>query len=121
MGYMDLPGSRWPVSLAPLAAAAVAAAVIADPSAALGIAHTRGMTSQASLAHPVIAYVTAGGTHTGTVTPIRTATNTALRPVKVGQSPEAVAVTLDGKTVYAGNTGSDTVTPIRTATNTALP
>jgi YVTN family beta-propeller protein len=54
------------------------------------------------------------------VTPIRTATNTALAPVKVGRLPEAIAITPDGKTAYVVNTGSGTVTPIQTATNTAL-
>ena len=58
--------------------------------------------------------------NSGTVTPIRTATNTALTPIKVGVSPEAIAITPDGKTAYVANLGSGTVTPIRTATNTAL-
>ena len=56
----------------------------------------------------------------GTVTPIRTATNTALRAIKVGDEPSAIAITPDGKTAYVSNTVSGTVTPIRTATNTAL-
>jgi YVTN family beta-propeller protein len=56
----------------------------------------------------------------GTVTPIRTATNTALKPIKTGQLPWAIAITPDGKIVYVANAGSGTVTPIRTATNTAL-
>jgi YVTN family beta-propeller protein len=29
----------------------------------------------------------------GTVTPIRTATNTALAPIKVGTSPQGIAIT----------------------------
>jgi YVTN family beta-propeller protein len=53
------------------------------------------------------------------VTPIRTATNTALAPIKVGVSPEAIAITPDGKTAYVAS-DEGTVTPIRTATNTAL-
>ena len=57
----------------------------------------------------------------GTVTPIRTATNTALPPIKTGGSPNAIAITPDGKTAYVTNFLSGTVTPIRTATNTALP
>ena len=56
----------------------------------------------------------------GTVTPIRTATNTALAPITVGQDPRALAITPDGKTIYVTNYQSGTVTPIRTATNTAL-
>jgi len=32
-------------------------------------------------------------TDSGTVTPIRTATNTALAPVKVGRGPVAIAIT----------------------------
>src|SRR6516165_1707866 len=123
MDQTGLPGSRWPVTLAPLAAAVAvaAAAVMAGPPAAFGATHTRAMTSRANLVHQVIAYVTAAGKHTGTVTPIRTATNTALPPLKVGQGPEDIAVTPDVRTVYAGSTASDTVTPIRTATGTALP
>jgi YVTN family beta-propeller protein len=54
------------------------------------------------------------------VTPIRTATNTALTPIKVASSPSAIAITPDGKTAYVANNDSGTVTPIRTATNTAL-
>jgi len=56
----------------------------------------------------------------GGVTPIRTATNTALRPIKAGASANAIAITPDGKTAYVTNEFSGTVTPIRTATNTAL-
>jgi YVTN family beta-propeller protein len=54
------------------------------------------------------------------VIPIRTATNTALAPVKVGRIPQAIAITPDGKTAYVVSQFG-TVTPIRTATNTALP
>jgi YVTN family beta-propeller protein len=56
-----------------------------------------------------------------TVTPIRTATNTALPPIKTGRQPGAITITPDGKTAYVANNGPGTVTPIRTATNTALP
>ncbi len=64
--------------------------------------------------------------HSGTwVIPIRTATDTALPPIKVGGIPDAIAFTPDGKTAYVlttnGNADSGTVTPIRTATNTTLP
>jgi DNA-binding beta-propeller fold protein YncE len=59
------------------------------------------------------------------VIPIRTATNTALAPIKVGESPVAIAITPDGQTAYVVNFGSGSlkpgiVTPIRTATNQAL-
>jgi len=54
-----------------------------------------------------------------TVTPISTATNTALTPIPVGQYPSAIAITPDGRTAYVVNDGSGTVTPISTATNTA--
>ena len=66
----------------------------------------------------VLTNTLAGGP--GTVTPIRTATNTALAPITVGQDPRAFAITPDGKTIYVTNYQSGTVTPIRTATNTAL-
>ena len=60
----------------------------------------------------------------GTVTPIRTATNTALPPIRVGTDPRAIAITPDGKTAYVVKIAPSrglTVTPIRTATNKALP
>ena len=38
------------------------------------------------------------------VTPINTATNTALKPIKVGRSPVAIAITPDGKTAYVADT-----------------
>ena len=41
--------------------------------------------------------------HTGTVTPIRTATNTAGPPIATGYAPYAVAITPDGKTAYVAN------------------
>ena len=60
----------------------------------------------------------------GTVTPIRTATNTALPAIKTGDGPKAIAITPDGKTAYVVSDGdggrSGWVTPICTATNTAL-
>ena len=74
----------------------------------------------ASAARPVTAYVVNGSS--GTVTPIRNATKTAGKAIKVGSLPDAIAITPDGKTVYVANGGdamrtSDTVTPIDTATN----
>ena len=58
--------------------------------------------------------------YSGTVTPIRTATNTALTPIKVGRHPEGIAVTPDIKTVYVANYLAGTVTPIQAATGKAL-
>ena len=54
------------------------------------------------------------------VTPVNTATNTALAPIPVGYAPLAIALTPDGRTAYVANEGAGTVTPIHTATNTAL-
>jgi DNA-binding beta-propeller fold protein YncE len=74
-------------------------------------------------AHAATAYVLDGG-HPATVTPIDTATGTALRPIKVGSYPRYVAFTPSGKTGYVVSVGRGpgcTVTPIRTATNTARP
>jgi len=52
------------------------------------------------------------------VIPIRTATNTALKPIQVGSQPWEIAFTPDSKTGYV--TSALGVVPIRTATNTAL-
>ena len=54
---------------------------------------------------------------TGEVTPISTATNLPGRPIRVACDPYAVAVSLDGKTVWVGS--RNWVTPISTATNMA--
>jgi YVTN family beta-propeller protein len=51
------------------------------------------------------------------VTPIATATNTALKPIKVGGFPAATAITPNGDILYVLTSAG--VTPIRTATNTA--
>jgi DNA-binding beta-propeller fold protein YncE len=63
-------------------------------------------------------------TSSATVTPIRTATNTALKPIKIGKPPagyefpDQIAITPNGRTAYVSTTAG--VVPIRTATNTAL-
>src|SRR5262249_61259828 len=77
------------------------------------------------------AYVTTRGSGArcpASVTPIRTATNTALRPIHLGGCPVAIAITPNGKTAYVADSsktahGSEKsqVTPIPTATNTTLP
>src|SRR6185312_13550168 len=69
------------------------------------------------------AYVLNNGS--GTVTPIRTATSTALAPIRVPAGSFSMAITPDGRTIYVLDLGSSQaqegmVIPIRTATNTAL-
>jgi YVTN family beta-propeller protein len=55
----------------------------------------------------------------GIVTPIATATGTpAGKPIMVGGTPLAMAITPDGETLYVVNESSGTVTPITTATGT---
>ena len=58
-----------------------------------------------------------GGPQTGanTVTPINTATNEPGRPINVGQSPGAIAITPDGKTAYVLSQRG--VVPVSTATD----
>jgi YVTN family beta-propeller protein len=118
------PGRRWSRRVAPLAAAAAVIAVVAGTAAVSSAIHGRRSAAGTSPAHRAIAYVVNSGS--GTVTPIRTATNTPLPPIKTGYDTAAIAITPDGKTAYAVNMGyypntPGTVTPIRTATNTALP
>jgi hyaluronoglucosaminidase len=58
----------------------------------------------------------------GTVTPIRTAANTAAAPIPVGQGPDAVVITPNGKTVYVASVGMGSVgsvTAVRTAAGQA--
>ena len=119
-----LRGHRWAGWMTPLAAAAAVTAVVAGTAAVSSAIHGPGAIGGASLGHGATAYVTNPGS--GTVTPIRTATNTALPPVKTGPGPVAIAITPDGKTAYVVKDSftprgfSGTVVPIRTATNTAL-
>lgn len=56
----------------------------------------------------------------GSVTPIVTATNTALTPVKVGNISVGMVMAPTGKTLYTLATGDNTVVPLRTAPLTAL-
>jgi YVTN family beta-propeller protein len=51
------------------------------------------------------------------VLPISTATSKPGRAIRVGNAPESLVITPNGKTVYVANWASDTVTPISTATN----
>ena len=123
---------RWLGWAAPLAAAAAVVGVILGTQGVVSTVHSpapaaSGHGPGAGSAHPVTAYV-AG--QSGMVTPILTASNTALAPIRIGKGPwcraDAVAIAFlpDGKTAYVlTNTllgGPGTVTPIRTATNTAL-
>ena len=114
------PRRRWPGWVVPLAAGGAVIAVVAGTMAVSSAIHGRRAAAGANLAHRAIAYV---ANRQGTVTPIRTATNTALPPIKAGDNPDFIAITPDGKTVYVANYvyQRGTVTPIRTATNTALP
>ena len=106
------------------AAAAVIAALIPAGIGALGHGPAAPRTGGQGPARGPIVYVANSGS--GTVTPIRTATNTALKPVKTGRLPQAIAITPDGTTAYVTSgllgtvTRPGTVTPIRVATNTAL-
>jgi DNA-binding beta-propeller fold protein YncE len=98
--------------------------------AALGItgAGTAAGAARAGAGRPVTAYVLSSASPVeplaGAVTPIRTATNTALKPITVGIGPAAIAITADGRYAYVADCctnmfDGNQVTPIRTATNTA--
>src|SRR5262249_40306894 len=96
------PARAPPTGPAPPALARRAAAPrAARPAAVSGAIHGRRAATRAGPAHRFIAYVADAGS--GTVTPIRTATNTALPPIKVGRAPDTLAITPDGKTVYVAN------------------
>ncbi len=58
------------------------------------------------------AYIVASS---GTVTPIRTATNKALKPIQVGAGAGDIAITPNGRTAYVSTSAG--VVPINTATN----
>jgi DNA-binding beta-propeller fold protein YncE len=103
------------------AALAVTAAAVLAGIGALG---GPGRSAAASTAVPTV-YVC---NVEGTVTPVRIATNTAGKPIRVGfLAVTAIAITPDGKTAYVaegwGSSGTvppmATVIPIATATNTA--
>src|SRR5215468_2895777 len=117
-GARERPGS--PPRPGPGAAGAVIA-VVAGTAAVSSAIHGGRAAAGAGPAHRAIAYVVNSGS--GTVTPIRTATNTALPPITTGDNSDTIAITPDGKTAYVANYlyHRGTVTPIRTATNTALP
>jgi YVTN family beta-propeller protein len=54
-----------------------------------------------------------------TVTPINIATDTAGRPITVGNGPEAIAISPSG-TAFVANTDSDSITPIDLTNDTPL-
>jgi hypothetical protein len=85
------PGGRWPGWVAPLAAAAAVVAVVAGTAAISSAIHGGRSATGAGVAHRVIAYVAAS--EAGAVTPIRTATNTALPAIKTGRSAVAIVIT----------------------------
>jgi YVTN family beta-propeller protein len=91
--------------------AAVVTAAAACIPAFTGIAGNRAAAPSAATAY-IANY------SSGTVTPINLATNTPGKPIPVGGSPAAIAITPDGKTAYVANSSSGTVTPINLATNT---
>jgi YVTN family beta-propeller protein len=80
-----------------------------------GLAMGLGAMASPAEAQP-FAYVTNRGTNNVSV--IDTATNTVVTTLAMGSSPDAVAVSPDGKHAYVANSGSNTVSVIDTATNT---
>jgi YVTN family beta-propeller protein len=73
-----------------------------------------GLIARPAEAAPFV-YVTNAASNTVSV--IDTATNTVVTTVGVGNTPEEVAVTPDGKHAYVTNSGSNNVSVIATATN----
>ncbi|HEY2318945.1 MAG TPA: alkaline phosphatase family protein [Solirubrobacteraceae bacterium] len=84
-----------------------------------GHATASGHATARAVRRPQTAFVVSE--QAGTVTPIATTTRTAGRPIRVGRSPQAIALTPDDRTAYVVNSGSGTVTPIDTATLRARP
>jgi DNA-binding beta-propeller fold protein YncE len=70
----------------------------------------------------LIAACTADAGNVGAVTagPVGRCAIVALKAIKVGSQPAAMAITPGGKKGYVANANSGVVTPIRIATNTAL-
>jgi YVTN family beta-propeller protein len=56
----------------------------------------------------------------GTVSVIDTTTNTVVKTLSVGSSPQKLAVSPDGKRVYVANTSSNTVSIIDASTDTVI-
>lgn len=83
---------------------AIAGAATAIAAAAPGGTHARTV---------LFAYVANSGD--GTVTPINLGTGHPGAPIKAGSSPDAIAITPDGRTAYVLDTTSDAITPINLA------
>jgi len=93
------------------------------PGAALALLGLTGVTAPAGAAGvagttlpPVTVYV--ASSISGTVTPIRVATNRPGRAINT-HGANTLTATPDGRTVYVGHVGPETVTPVQTATNRA--
>lgn len=71
----------------------------------------------ASTRSAATAYVV--GNLSNTVTAIDLGTDTASRPIKVGNGPTMIVITPDGRTAYVANSATRTVTPIDVASNKA--
>jgi DNA-binding beta-propeller fold protein YncE len=107
-------GSAWVSGLALLLVAGIGGCEVRGMPSADGAGRTAG---------PVTVYVANQGDDT--VTPIRAASNTAGRPIRVGPAPALIAISPDAQTAYVVGAGSVlpdaaatvTLTPIHTATN----
>jgi YVTN family beta-propeller protein len=102
--------------LVPVAASLLLVALSASEADAAPTIRTA-VPAASSVGQPITAYVANSGS--GTVTPIRTATNKAGKAIQAGSGPFAVAITPNGQTAYVADENSSAVTPISTATNTA--
>ena len=82
----------------------------------------RAATGLAGTGLAVVIAVTAacGGVRAGAGGAARGCAIVALKPIKVGSQPAAMAITPDGEKGYVANANSPFVTPIRMATNAAL-
>src|SRR6516225_6942683 len=113
--------------LAGLAGVAAAAAVIAVaiPAGVGVLGHPAG---PAAHRRPATLYiygseVGSGANRANVVIPVNTATGTPGKPIHVrgrnlGNRPDFIAITPDGKTAYVSHPGLRTVTPVNTATGT---
>jgi YVTN family beta-propeller protein len=79
-----------------------------------------GLKPEHLAATPDGTHVYVANINSGTVSVIRTGTNTVVATVPVGNNPIGVAVTPDGKHAYVAIDSSNTVSVIRTATNTVV-
>ena len=82
-------------------AIAVAVVAVAVPAVTGALGHASAVPRTGILPTPIV-YVT-GGVKTGTVTPITAAVNKPGKPIQVGDAPDAIAITPDGKTAYVAS------------------